>query len=262
MNPSTTPGSPKKAQLIGKEYRALELLPTTPGGRSRYRIVPKDGASIDQTTVSEIIRDYEQVLNAAIEHGIFFSEHEDYSSDSALLRCELIFELWNRLGAPLAEEGEVQDGLLDQIAPGTAYYREAVKYFLTQSPNLEGLYTWRDIQRPIRIGEFGYLLYYVYGLPCTSIFDLSLEGETVSLLRNRSPQGEESLEFRLKEYKNEEFFDSFLEDIKEGKRYTPLPLFHAFESLREDLPDVEEDWMLREITKEEAQIVLDTLLTA
>lgn len=251
----------KKAQLIGKGYRALELLPTAPGGRSKYRIVPVEGTDIDETAVSEIIRDYEQVLNAAIEHGIFFSDNEDYSATSALLRCELLFELWKRLGAPLAEEGSVEDSLLDQVAPGTAYYREAIRYFLSKSPNLEGLYSWRDVQRPITIAEVGYLLYYVFGREAPlGILDLALEGETVSLLRNRTPEGQEQLENRLKEYKREEFFDSFLEDIREGKRYTPLPLFHAFEALKKDFEGVEEDWLLREITKEEAQIVLDALI--
>lgn len=256
----------KYARLVGgKGFKVLKQLPTKKGERAYFQVIPDEGEELAQ---DPILKEYEETLNTALSHGIFFETHPDYEPDSALLRCEFIFELWKQMGSPSVKDNLVSEEDLNYSSSEIAYYREAVRYFLSLSENALGLYSWQDIQRPITIAEIGYILYYILGTEFpVEIGDLDLNRYNVSIiLKEDDDAAQKKLETRLEKYKNHQYVDNFLQDIREVIRYIPLPLYHAFESVKTDFNKVQEggvpdDWVLREITKEEAQVVLDALIT-
>lgn len=90
-------------------------------------------------------------------------------------------------------------------------------------------YSPTDLAGSLTYGELGYLLTYAVGgeFPKLGSFQLVDPRMKVSVISVESTSGKRP-EYRLGQYYNGKDFASYLENLKEGSRPVPLPLFYGF----------------------------------
>lgn len=90
-------------------------------------------------------------------------------------------------------------------------------------------YSPTDLAGSLTYGELGYLLTYAVGgeFPKLGSFHLVDPRMKVSVISVESTSGKRP-EYRLGQYYNGKDFASYLENLKEGSRPVPLPLFYGF----------------------------------
>lgn len=90
-------------------------------------------------------------------------------------------------------------------------------------------YSPMDLAGSLTYGELGYLLTYAVGgeFPKLGSFQLVDPRMKVSVISVESTSGKRP-EYRLGQYYNGKDFASYLENLKEGSRPVPLPLFYGF----------------------------------
>lgn len=90
-------------------------------------------------------------------------------------------------------------------------------------------YSPTDLAGSLTYGELGYLLTYATGgeFPKLGSFQLVDPRMKVSVISVESTSGKRP-EYRLGQYYNGKDFASYLENLKEGSRPVPLPLFYGF----------------------------------
>lgn len=90
-------------------------------------------------------------------------------------------------------------------------------------------YSSTDLAGSLTYGELGYLLTYAVGgeFPKLGSFQLVDPRMKVSVISVESTSGKRP-EYRLGQYYNGKDFASYLENLKEGSRPVPLPLFYGF----------------------------------
>lgn len=90
-------------------------------------------------------------------------------------------------------------------------------------------YSPTDLAGSLTYGELGYLLTYAVGgeFPKLGSFQLVDPRMKVSVISVESTSGKRP-EYRLGQYYNGKDFTSYLENLKEGSRPVPLPLFYGF----------------------------------
>lgn len=90
-------------------------------------------------------------------------------------------------------------------------------------------YSPTDLAGSLTYGELGYLLTYAVGgeFPKLGSFRLVDPRMKVSVISVESTSGKRP-EYRLGQYYNGKDFASYLENLKEGSRPVPLPLFYGF----------------------------------
>lgn len=90
-------------------------------------------------------------------------------------------------------------------------------------------YSPTDLAGSLTYGELGYLLTYAVGgeFPKLGSFQLVDPRMKVSVISVESTSGKRP-EYRLGQYYNGKDFASYLENLREGSRPVPLPLFYGF----------------------------------
>lgn len=90
-------------------------------------------------------------------------------------------------------------------------------------------YSSTDLAGSLTYGELGYLLTYAVGgeFPKLGSFQLVDPRMKVSVISVESTSGKRP-EYRLGQYYNGKDFASYLENLREGSRPVPLPLFYGF----------------------------------
>ena len=90
-------------------------------------------------------------------------------------------------------------------------------------------YSSTDLAGSLSYGELGYLLTYATGgeFPKLGSFQLVDSRMKISVISVESTSGKRP-EYRLGQYYNGKDFASYLENLKEGSRPVPLPLFYGF----------------------------------
>ena len=101
--------------------------------------------------------------------------------------------------------------------------------FLTLAEEYLPSYSSTDLAGSLTYGELGYLLTYATGgeFPKLGSFQLVDPRMKVSVISVESTSGKRP-EYRLGQYYNGKDFASYLENLKEGSRPVPLPLFYGF----------------------------------
>ena len=115
------------------------------------------------------------------------------------------------------------------------YYYTATKFAFLSNRNFYGLYlTKDDYAGYITWCEAAYLLFYVFApylVKADSDWRIS-NTKNLFICTLTVKHGEKSfLETRLDAYKNKIVMDEYLELMREGARYTPLPLYGSFMNL-------------------------------
>lgn len=206
--------------------------------------------------LDSLAENYGALLTEAARHGIF-SPKETYTPSDSTLRCEVLHELWREVDQPMVEcsAQEVED--MANLAGDLSYYREAVTYFWVSSENFRGLYNWRDIGKPATWGELAYILYLVMDLDKTLDWNTINPGELNVSAVVEKVGGIDTVVESLHAYKQTPFFNNYLHSIRKGERFVPMVMFCAFKDLQNITGDlVQDDWLLREVSKGEFEKTL------
>ena len=96
-------------------------------------------------------------------------------------------------------------------------------------------YRKKDLLSPITYGELGYLLTYAVGgnLPKLGLYKPLDSRMKLSIINIQSSQGKKP-EYRLSQYTSSKVFDDYLEDIRQGSRPIPVPLFYGYMHIFKD----------------------------
>lgn len=228
------------SQRFTSQGRIYEYVRTEADGRLVYRILPDKGTEADKSVVSEYYvdpsRDFNDIITEGITNGVFSGPQSIEENPNGITkRAEAIFEWWRAAGCPGKDDIDTETGSvdLDDVCGPEAYYRPAVRWFLTL-PNTHGLYNYRDMEGAITWLEVAYILYAVMektsSIPWNSIAPSSVN---VSYKINQS-NGKKLLENRLSAYKDRRWMKSYLRDLQRGASYIPLPAYCSFVNMVND----------------------------
>lgn len=135
------------------------------------------------------------------------------------------------------KEDELPPSPEDRVVPRSEFILKLLgsgddSFKTRYSQYARGLYSVNDMGKGITWCEVAYLLYYVGGLPRMLDWN-SIQpkvGKKVCVL-HEIRQGSKIIDERLSNYKNRLDMEVYINALKNGKRYIPMPLFCSFVDL-------------------------------
>lgn len=208
----------------GKTVYEIESI--SPDGKLNIR-------TVSGPFVLDLIKDVGEIIEEGIANGIFSgSGAVSENPNGIVVRCEAIFEMWRVLGESERYSGNENQWYTEeafQIVGEDAYYKEAVQWFLAVGGRkATKLYTYRDLEGALTWLELAYILYGAFGLQGTvSLRNVKPKNVSLSQLTVER-NGRTVIDSRLSSYKSGRWMKSYLEDIRIGRSYIPLPAYHCF----------------------------------
>ena len=145
----------------------------------------------------------------------------------AISRAMVITEIYER--AFNGKSSEYEDLTKDFFYDAYIWFNDFVGE--GGSKHFKGLYSREDLLKPITWCEVGYLWYYALNKePELSLSELK-PSVKVCVLKETDPNSQSRFNHKLKDYKAGLSIGKYLKDIKDGKRYMPVCLYHSFECL-------------------------------
>lgn len=142
--------------------------------------------------------------------------------DYALTRAKFFEEVYDALGRP-----DVSDWTSMAFLNQLDYCFDSAAWAMSQggSTFLDGLYRDRgDYFSAITFAEVGYFLIFLFGLPRKTDWSKINQPDWAKISVQRV-LGQGSISVNLKDYTASSSMQNFLEDLKKGSRYIPLPMY-------------------------------------
>lgn len=230
--------------------------------------------------------DFTRVLGEGITNGVFTAENSaEANPQGIVLRCEFIHEL-ARIGGEAYNKGtasknisdmvsstvldyyEANKSAIDAVCGEDSYYKYSYAWLHSKSPdNIEGLYSFRDMQGALTWFELSYILYFVLKFKKTYRWTslqppANLRVTYIKTVKNHK----DTLEDRLTEYKGSfNWMKSYLNALQSGRKAIPITVFWAMAEVRFNLSGVELDssytWATVEITRQEFESSISPFVT-
>lgn len=195
--------------------------------------------------------------NTIIPVDIFYSENENKrikpkslnQDNIAVSRAKVISMLYDNFGKKTKSSSCFSANEMDFFYDAACWLESKEDGY--GKHHFLDLYSREELLNPITWSEFAYIWYYILDNEVPVLLSSLKPSVNVCVLKEiDSDQGNKRFNFKLKDYKVGMGIKEYLKDIRKGKRYMPISLYHAFMGFV-DLGLVKENELLKELTEKD-----------